>query len=320
MTVAGDPGPGDGSRAVAIGGGHGLARTLQALTGAVDHVTAVVTVADDGGSSGRLRRDLDVLPPGDLRMALTSLTRRRELAEVLQYRFPRGELEGHSLGNLVLVALSDLADGDVVAGLDRLARLLELRGRVLPCTTESVTLFARAGGTEVAGQAAVAATSGIEQVWLQPQAPVATPAAVAAIERADLVVLGPGSLFTSLLPNLLVPGIADAVVRSTAPVVLVGNLREQPGETQDMTLEDHLAFLAAHVPTLRPDALLAHEGRTPVGPGAALHVDRDRLADHVPRVVTTDLLDGGGGHDPAALRAALATLLGGPRERSRVGT
>lgn len=311
MTVTGAPGPGDGSRAVAIGGGHGLSRTLQALTGAVDHVTAVVTVADDGGSSGRLRRDLDVIPPGDLRMALTSLTRRRELAEVLQYRFPRGELEGHSLGNLVLVALADLADGDVVAGLDRLGRLLELRGRVLPCTTEAVTLFATTSELTVGGQAAVAATPGLERVWLQPEAPRATPAAVAAIERADLVVLGPGSLFTSLLPNLLVPGIADAVARSSAPVVLVANLREQPGETQGLSLPDHLRILDEHVPAVRPDALLAHQGRAPVGPGAALTVDREALRTLVPNVVTTDLLDGGGGHDPAALRAALAGLLTG---------
>ena len=315
--MTGAPGPGDGSRAVAIGGGHGLARSLQALTGAVDHVTAVVTVADDGGSSGRLRRDLDVLPPGDLRMALTSLTRRRELAEVLQYRFPRGELEGHSLGNLVLVALADLADGDVVEGLDRLARLLELRGRVLPCTTEHVTLFASADELTVGGQAAVAATPGIDRVWLQPDAPPATPAAVAAIERADLVVLGPGSLFTSLLPNLLVPGIADAVIRSSAPVVLVANLREQPGETEGLALVDHLRILREHVPALRPDALLAHRGRAPLGPGAALKVDEDALQAEVPRVVTADLLDGGGGHDPAALRAALAGLLEGAADEAR---
>lgn len=301
-------GPGDGTRAVAIGGGHGLSRTLRALTGAVDHVTAVVTVADDGGSSGRLRRDLGVVPPGDLRMALTSLTRRRELAEVLQYRFAHGELAGHSLGNLVLVALADLADGDVVAGLDRLARLLELRGRVLPCTTEPVTLHGRVGERIIAGQAALAGTAGLEEVWLEPREPAPTPAAIAAIARADLIVLGPGSLFTSVLPNLLVPGIAKAVAAAPCPVVLVANAREQPGETEGRSLADHLDLLRAHAPVLPLELLLAHQGPPAPGPGAALQVD-PAVHERVGRVVCADLLDAEGGHDPVALRAALTGLV-----------
>lgn len=301
-------GPGDGTRAVAIGGGHGLSRTLRALTGVVDHVTAVVTVADDGGSSGRLRRDLGVLPPGDLRMALTSLTRRRELAEVLQYRFEEGELAGHSLGNLVLVALADLADGDVVAGLDRLARLLELRGRVLPCTTEPVTLHGRVGERVVAGQAALAGTEGLEEVWLEPRDPAPTPAALAAIARADLIVLGPGSLFTSVLPNLLVPGLPEAVAAASCPVVFVANAREQPGETEGRSLADHLDLLRAHVPALPVELLLAHHGPPAPGPGAPLTVDAEVHA-RVGKVVCAALLDADGGHDPRALRAALSGLL-----------
>lgn len=299
------------ARAVAIGGGHGLARTLRALRGVVGHVTAVVTVADDGGSSGRLRRDLGVLPPGDLRMALAALTPREDLAGLLQYRFGRGELDGHSLGNLVLVALAELADGDLVAALARAARLLEIPGQVLPCTEQQVQLCGRTDREEIVGQATLARTRGIERVWLEPSAPAATPAAVEAVERADLVVLGPGSLYTSLLPNLLVPDLGAAVARARCPVVFVANLREQPGETEGMELPAHLAALTEHVPAMRPSVLLAHEGADPRGPGAPLRADRRALVGQIPRVLTRPLLDGTGGHAPAALGEALAELLEG---------
>lgn len=301
-------GPGDGSRAVAIGGGHGLSRSLRALTTVVDHVTAVVTAADDGGSSGRLRRDLDVVPPGDLRMAVAALTPRPELAELLQYRFAKGELAGHSLGNLILVALSDLRGEDVVAGLDQLCRLLAVPGRVLPCTTTPVWLNARAGGEQVSGQVAVARTPRVDRVWLEPTDPPACQDAVEAIRRADLVVLGPGSLYTSIIPNLLVPGVADAVRRSTAPVVLVANLREQPGETQGMSLDAHLDALGEHVPDLHVSHVLTHAGRLPTGPGEPL-VAGPRLVDRVGEVRTADLLDGEDGHDPRALAGELARIV-----------
>jgi uncharacterized cofD-like protein len=304
-------GPGDGSRAVAVGGGHGLARTLAALPEVVDHVTAVVTVADDGGSSGRLRRDLGVLPPGDLRMALTALAQDSELAEVVRYRFTRGELGGHSLGNLVLVALEDQCGGDVIAALDRLARLLDVPGRVLPCTTAEVTLRGRTASGEVTGQAAVGSTPGLQRVWLDPRDPPATPDAIIAIERADLVVLGPGSLYTSLLPNLLVPGIAAALAATSAPVVLVGNLREQPGETQGLALHDHLDVLAGHVPGLRLDVVVAHDGPAPAGGGAPLKPDLAELEARVPSVAVDDLLDGHDGHDPVRLAGLLAQVLDG---------
>jgi uncharacterized cofD-like protein len=304
------PGPGDGSRAVAIGGGHGLSRSLDALARIVDHVTAVVTVADDGGSSGRLRRDHDVVAPGDLRMALATLARDRALAEIVQYRFERGELAGHSLGNLVMVALQDLAAGDIVEALDRMAQVLDVPGRVLPCTTVPLTLHACTADEEVAGQVAVATTPRLERVWLEPVSPPATPAVVAAIRRADLIVLGPGSLYTSILPNLLVPGVARAVAAANCPVVLVANLREQPGETEGMSLEDHLAAFVMHVPDVEVDVLLAHEGSGPVGGGDAMEVDERALASYVGRVVTADLHDGSDGHDPAVLARRLAELLG----------
>lgn len=305
----GTHGPGDGTRAVALGGGHGVARTLAALPGVVDHVTAIVTVADDGGSSGRLRRDLDVLPPGDLRMALTAMSPNEEFAGIVGYRFGRGELAGHSLGNLVLVALQDLSDGDIVVALDRLAVLLGVPGRVLPCTTQPVTLFAATPDGGVTGQVAVAATPRLERVWLEPDDAVATPDAVAAIERADLIVLGPGSVYTSLLPNLLVPGIGAALVAARAPVVFVANLREQPGETEGMSLGDHLDAVQTHVPDLDIDVVVVHDGPRPSGEGAPLIVDRAVLERRARQVVVADLLDGADGHDPAALGCVFDRLL-----------
>lgn len=307
---AGAPRRDDGAtRATAIGGGHGLSRSLAALTGLVDEVTAIVTVADDGGSSGRLRRDLEVLPPGDLRMALAALSRDRELAELIQYRFASGELAGHSLGNLVIVALQELAGGDPVQGLDRLARLLAVPGRVLPCTRMSVQLEGRTAAGTVSGQAQLAGTCGIEEVWLAPPDPPVTPEAVAAVLAADLVVLGPGSLYTSLLPNLLVPGIAAALATRRGPVVLVTNLREQPGETQGLSLEDHVEVLLRHVPGLTLDAVVVHEGARPSGAGAPLAPTCERLSGQVGRILRHDLLDGADGHDPARLAVALAGLL-----------
>ena len=294
--------------AVAVGGGHGLARTLAALPEVVEEVAAVVTVADDGGSSGRLRRDLGVLPPGDLRMAVAAMARQRRLAQLLQYRFPRGELGGHSLGNLVLVALQDLVGGDLQVALDELCRVLEVPGRVLPCTTTPVVLHGSTGDVQVRGQAAVASTPGLRRVWLEPRAPEVAAAVPPAIAAAELVVLGPGSLFTSLLPNLLVPGVAEALAATAAPVVLVANLREQPGETQGLGLRDHVEILRAHVPGLRIDVAVVHDGPSPTGGGAAL--DGHGLVGVVDEVVTTDLLDGADGHDPQALAAVFTDLLG----------
>lgn len=303
-------GPGDGTRAVAIGGGHGLSRSLQALTRTVDHTTAVVTAADDGGSSGRLRRDHDVIPPGDLRMALAALSPTTELVRILQYRFDRGELEGHSLGNLVLVALEDLNGGDVVAALDEVARMLRVPGRVLPCTTTPVWLHAEVvGGERVEGQVAVAGTPRVDRVWLEPSDAPGCQDAVDAIERADLIVLGPGSLYTSLIPNLLVADIGTAVRASRAPVVFVANLREQPGETEGMDLPEHLEALAQHVPGLAVTHVLAHEGATPSGPGRALKADPAALVSPDTEVVTADLLDGEDGHDPAALARVFMRIL-----------
>lgn len=292
-------------RAVAVGGGHGLSRTLRALRRVATDVSAVVAVADDGGSSGRLRRDLDVVPPGDLRMALAALAEDGPLAELLQYRFARGELAGHAVGNLLIVALRDLVGGDLVEALDTLGRLLDCHGRVLPSSRIPLTLHAETGGGDaISGQADIAASPQLRRVWVTPESPPACAEAVEVIGAADLIVLGPGSLYTSLLPNLLVPDVAAAVAAAKR-IAFVGNLREQPGETEGMTLADHVRAVTEHVPGVRPDVVIAHRGPRPAGPGRALDADVElgRTAVHA-----VDLLDGHDGHDPGKLAAALVEV------------
>lgn len=316
---------------VVVGGGHGCSRSLAALLRLDVAPTAIVTVADDGGSSGRLRRDHDVVGLGDLRMALLALAdhpaapphQRGEIAALARRRFARGELAGHSLGNLLLLGLLEEHDGDLIAALDAFARMVGAAGRVLPATTMPVTLAAETASGPVAGQAAVATATRIRSVRLRPgDAPPAT-GVLEAIGEAELVLLGPGSLYTSVLPNLLVAGVADALRTTSARVVLVGNLREQPGETEGMDLADHVDALVHHLPGLRIDILLAHErsdrreersdrrepAATSRGP---LPIDEQRLAPHVAAIVRADLGEELAGHDPDRLAAAVAALLAPP--------
>lgn len=293
---------------VAIGGGHGLSRTLEALCLLDDvRTTAVVAMADDGGSSGRLRRDLGVGPPGDLRKALSALVPDVTVSDWLEHRFGAGELAGHSLGNLMLIGLHQTLGGELVDALDRLGAMFAARGRVVPSTTEGVSMWAEGDEGVVTGQATITRTSGHRRVHLDPADPAAAPAAVEAIVDADLVVLGPGSLFTSILPNLLVPGIAKAIVDARAPLVMVANLREQPGETQGLDLTGHLDVLAAHLPDRALDVLVVHDGPPPRGPGRRLVPPPAH--DHVGRLLPADLLDGTDGHAPEALARVIAQLL-----------
>ena len=256
---------------VALGGGHGLAASLAALRLVTDQITAVVTVADDGGSSGRLRGEFGVLPPGDLRMALAALCDDTEWGhqwrDVLQHRFAgNGQLGGHCVGNLLIVALWDLL-GDTVGGLDLVGRLLNARGRVLPMAAVPLTIEASVLGIDpgrpseirtVRGQAAVAVTPGrVLSVRLNPQEPPACEETVAAIHAADWVILGPGSWFTSVMPHLLVPGVRDALVSSRAKRVLTLNLVMHTGETVGFSARNHLEVLAAHAPELHLDVVLA---------------------------------------------------------------
>lgn len=298
--------------AVAIGGGHGTAKTLMALRSLTSAVTAVVTVADDGGSSGRLRREMDVLPPGDLRMALVALAERPELAELLQFRFSRGDLSGHSLGNLIIVALQELLEGDLLAALERVGTALGLAGRVLPCTTDEVHLRARTVDGEVSGQTNVAKAVRIEQVWLEPKTPTPTPAVLDAIRGARLIVVGPGSLYTSILPNLLIPSIATTITQSAATVVYVANLREQRGETQGMTFTAHLDAVLQHAPALRIDVLLAHTGAPVSGSLPALAINPTLTHPQIGQVIGANLIgQDPDSHDPAALAQAFKNILAG---------
>jgi len=256
---------------VALGGGHGLAASLAALRLVTDRITAVVTVADDGGSSGRLRDEFDVLPPGDLRMALAALCDDtvwgHQWRDVLQHRFAGdGHLAGHAVGNLLIVSLWDLL-GDTVGGLDLVGRLLNARGRVLPMAAVPLNIDASVMGadpgqpleiTTVRGQVEVATTTGrVLAVRLNPEEPPACEEAVEAIRTADWVILGPGSWFTSVMPHLLVPGVRDALMGTPAQRILTLNLVMHTGETAGFSAENHLEVLAAHAPQLHLDVVLA---------------------------------------------------------------
>jgi uncharacterized cofD-like protein len=259
-----------GPRIVVIGGGTGLPTLLRGLKNYTSNLTAIVTVADDGGSSGRLRRDLGVLPPGDFRNNIAALARDEGLmTQLFQYRFGEGGLEGHSFGNLFITALSSIT-GSFEQALIESSRVLAVRGQVLPSTLSDVTLMAdlrKAPDSlteRVAGESAIPEQAGqIERVFLQPDDAPAYPEAVRAILSADLIVIGPGSLFTSILPNLLVRGIAEAVRRSRAVRIYVCNVATQSGETDGFDVTDHCQAITRHVGEGVFDIVLANS-RYPV--------------------------------------------------------
>ncbi|MFC7343805.1 gluconeogenesis factor YvcK family protein [Saccharopolyspora griseoalba] len=309
-------------RAVALGGGHGLQASLAALRRLTDDVTAVVTVADDGGSSGRLRRELGLLPPGDLRKALAALSDSdadgRLWATVFEHRFGgSGALAGHAVGNLLMAGLLEVL-GDPVEVLDRACRLLGVRGRVLPMSTVPLDMAADVVGLDsdpeavrtIRGQVAIASTPGrVKQVRLHAngtEPPAACAEAVRAVEEADLVLLGPGSWFTSVLPHLLVPELHEALVGTSAQRVVVLNLIPQPGETAGFSPEQHLDVLSQHAPRLRVDAVLADADSVPTP-------DRLRAAaaGMGARTLLDTIADPGvaGRHDPQALAASLQAAL-----------
>jgi uncharacterized cofD-like protein len=303
---------------VALGGGHGLSATLSALRLMSDRLTAVVTVADDGGSSGRLRDELGVLPPGDLRMALSALCDDsdwgRTWRNVLQHRFSSsGDLDRHAVGNLLIVALWELL-GDTVEGLDLVGKLLGARGRVLPMAAVPLEIEAdvddgEGGLVVVRGQSAVALTvSRIESLRIVPAAPPACPEAVAAVDAADWVVLGPGSWFTSVLPHLLVPELAAALHRTSARRVVVLNLSPDSGETAGMCAEEHLDVLHRHAPGLRVDAVIADPGA--VDDVGVLMASADALGARV-LLRQVRVGDGSARHDPLRLAAALRDVVEG---------
>jgi uncharacterized cofD-like protein len=251
-------------KVVSLGGGHGLAATLTALRGVTSEITAVVTVADNGGSSGRLRNEFGSLPPGDLRMALAALCSDDEWgrgwAEVMQYRFHGGgELSGHALGNLLMMALWDM-DGDAVRGIRQVGNLLRIVGEVLPMSLDSLdiegTFNTSYGRKIVRGQVEVATTKGrIESLRLIPENPRVTPQVLSALGKAEWVTIGPGSWFSSVMPHLLLPELAQAVVASAAKRIMVLNLPEPDSvdEFAGSSAADHLEFILQHLPKLRID-------------------------------------------------------------------
>lgn len=253
-------------KALAIGGGTGLPGVLRCLLDAGFETDAVVTMADDGGSSGTLRRELGMLPPGDIRNCLVAMApETSELAGLFQYRFPKGAgLEGHALGNLIMAALADM-NGGFIQAVEHSAQLLGARGRVLPSTLASVGLCAvDSAGRPVAGQARIANTEGpFADVALDPAAPDPYQPAVEAIDAADVIIIGPGSLFTSIIPNFLVSGIAEAVRRSSALRVYVCNVANQRGETAGMDAADHVESLLAHGLTDSIDVVIVHRSTAP---------------------------------------------------------
>src|SRR4051794_30135911 len=255
-----------GPRIVAIGGGTGLSTLLRGLKEHTSNLTAIVTVADDGGSSGVLRAGLGIPPVGDIRNCIAALADAEPLmSEVLQYRFPASEgsdakgLAGHALGNLLIAAMTAVEGGDFENGVRRINRVLAVRGQVVPVSPTPLTLHARlADGSTIAGQSQIMRTSGIERVWLSPDGVSASQDALAAIADAELIVLGPGSLFTSLLPSLLIPAIRDAVLAAPAPKIFVCNVATQDGETTGFDLADHVEVLISHTSPNLIDLVLAN--------------------------------------------------------------
>jgi uncharacterized cofD-like protein len=277
----------DDLRVVAFGGGTGLPVLLRGLRDKVGGgITAVVTVTDDGGSSGRLRQELGVAPPGDVRNCLVALAGRRRLAEVFDYRFEAGvDLRDHAVGNIIIAALNDISGG-FCEGVQQAARLLRITGRVYPAATESLTLVVHhADGTVTRGESAVSnIDSAVSRVAVEPAGAAAPPEVVQAIHAADVVVLAPGSLFTSTIPALLAAGVPEALARFRGPVLYAANVMTQPGETLGFTVSDHLRAITEHVGTVVTDVLVPSErlpdralARYRAEGAAPVEVDREEI-------------------------------------------
>ena len=310
---------GRGPKIVAIGGGTGLSTLLRGLKVRTGNLTAIVTMADDGGSSGRLRRSLGLPPPGDLRSCLAALSDDEDLlTQLFQYRFLEGEeLEGHSFGNLFIAALSGVT-GSFDRGLLEAARVLAIRGRVLPSTMADVSLSAdkmptlEARAIRVQGESHIPKVPGqIRRVYLEPSDPPAYPEAIHALLNADMIVIGPGSLYTSVMPNLLVPDIADAVRSSRAFRAYICNVATQPGETDNYDCEAHWTALAEHAGEGLVDVVVANDCLEVALPeGVSLVVPPEQGLKDVP-FYSADLVDhdSAGRHHSKQLADILISLL-----------
>jgi uncharacterized cofD-like protein len=310
---------------VAIGGGHGLSNMLRGLKGQVDDLTAIVTVADDGGGSGMLRQDLGMLPPGDIRNCMQSLANVEPvMSQLLAYRFTDGSLAGQSFGNLLLAALYGISDSFDQA-VARMSQVLAISGRVLPVTNANVDIEAVfENGTRVLGESKIfqfkkEQDCRVAHVRLLPGHPPALPETLEAIESAELILLGPGSLYTSVIPNLLVDGVAEAISQSDALKIYVCNIMTQDGETEDMTAADHVEALMEHGlgnldiclcnnATVAPELLERYREED----ARPIVIDHDRLArlgvEVVERPLTTPVGARYARHEPELLAKAVLEL------------
>jgi uncharacterized cofD-like protein len=333
-----------GPKIVAIGGGTGLSTLLRGLKEHTSNLTAIVTVADDGGSSGALREELGIPPVGDIRNCIAALADAEPtMSELLGYRFPggtridggpveteRGGLGGHPVGNLLLAALTALEGGDFEEGVRRMNRVLAVRGQVVPASATPITLIARTrAGLTVSGQSTIMRTTDIERVWIEPAEVRASADAIAAIQEADIVVLGPGSLYTSVLPVLLIPAIEDAVAAAPGLRVYACNVAGQPGETEGYDLADHVEALLLHTQPDLIDLVLANDrfGDDEAGddawPPDAVAPRWPPAVDPVPHLATDAVAsaDDPHHHDPERLAAAILRVYerdGSTMRRERV--
>ncbi len=321
-----------GVNIVVLGGGTGLATLLRGLKQYSSNLTAVVTVFDDGGSSGRLRRELGILPPGDIRHCLVALAEAEPLmTKLFEYRFRGGALDGHAFGNLFIASLAGVT-GDLELAVKEASKVLKIRGRVLPTTARDVVLVAELDdGRVVEGESTITGARGrITRVSLRPSEPAPLPEVLEAIADADLVVLGPGSLYTSVIPNLLVPGVADALRDTDAPCVYICNVMTQPGETDAYTAADHIRAIHAHVGqglfshvivnTQMPQsrALLdryAEQGSRPVEPALRELEGMGLVPAGLSLISEEELLR----HDPVRLAAAVLQVMDLANGRPRRG-
>jgi uncharacterized cofD-like protein len=305
-----------GPRIVAIGGGTGLSKLLRGLKEHTSNLTAIVTVADDGGSSGKLREELGVPAVGDIRNCIVALADAEPLmGRLLQYRFPGDpaqSLGGHAFGNLLIAAMTAVEGGDFEEAVRQVNRVLAVRGQVLPVSPTPLTLHALLrDGRAIEGQSTITRTTGIERVWLSPDSVRASSDALRAIAEAELVVIGPGSLFTSILPSLLLPEIRDALMASTALRAYVCNVATQQGETDGFDLADHIEALERHSAAGIIDVVLANNQFTARAPRAwgaqPVRLRWPPIGGSTPLLVLDDVVDPENAHhhDPARLATAL---------------
>jgi uncharacterized cofD-like protein len=311
-----------GPRIVAIGGGRGLSVLLRGLKEHTSNITAVVTVADDGGSSGKLRRELGIPPMGDIRDCIAALADAEpQMAELLLYRFKgdgahdgsNGDFRGHAFGNLLITALTDISGGDFEEGVRISNRVLAVRGKVVPVAPVALTLNAEYhDGTVLSSQAEIAHRAGIKQLWLSPADVGASGEAISAIAEADMIVLGPGSLYTSIMPGLLLPDLRAALERAVAPVLFICNVATQVGETEGYALSDHLDALRRHGLLDVIDGVLVNDNFTARAPqhnypAAPVRIDLSPTASR-PRLLLRDVVDDDKAHHHDAAKLAEAVL------------